>query len=142
MGLIQLCHVSSQTRKSPCQRGPFYTDLNRLMTLFYFPPNFPCQLTRPRFPVPRGTPKTPDYVLEPGHIMLPVSQTFTAACQFWTIMHQVVLNGDLDPAVPAEWQKVLRTSEWKFRKLLTWADNLPPGLLRSRECSNHVMVFQ
>lgn len=73
----------------------------------------------------------------------PQKETFRACCQLWVIFHQVLWSyyGRKQTGVPSQ-RVPIEFAEGIYRRLLTWADDLPLNLVRS-DLSNHgVMMMQ
>jgi hypothetical protein len=67
---------------------------------------------------------------------------FPYLCRFWKIMHEVALvYYGTDTPLPNH-LSAIRFSEYKFRELLTWSNELPYHLLRSEKNPHYVQIMQ
>ncbi|KAI8673520.1 Zn(2)-C6 fungal-type domain-containing protein [Fusarium keratoplasticum] len=95
----------------------------------------------PQLPMPGDVEFTPDmqgvYSAHPD----PQKDTFRACCQLWVIFHQVLWSyyGQRKTGVPSQ-RVPIEFAEGIYRRLLTWADDLPLNLVRS-DLSNHGVMM-
>lgn len=71
-----------------------------------------------------------------------MGQTFTKACQFWTIARQIAVGyfgtqDNVRPTVPS-----LAFAEAKYQELLRWADSLPSEMTPNGAQCAHVLILQ
>jgi hypothetical protein len=73
-----------------------------------------------------------------------MGDTFSALCTFWNIVHGFGYTwGTDEPNIPHHHQlSRLEFTEYKFRELLAWAENLPTSLARGEDNPHHVVILQ
>ncbi|KAF7554034.1 hypothetical protein G7Z17_g3247 [Cylindrodendrum hubeiense] len=114
-----------------------------LMALFYYQSDIDYPHHPPYLPIPEDDdvsgvgpsqgpgPDSPRYV----------GDTFPTVCRLWRIMHEVAMAYGQDRSTPIRDRMSLEFSEFKFRELLAWTDNLPFELVRSEQSPHHVVIF-
>lgn len=119
----------------------------RLMALFYYQSEIDYPIYPPYLPIPEE-----DEVPNVGRVLgresssprtRYVGDTFPTVCRLWRIMHEVTIAYGKDRSNHHLRDRVsLEFAEYKYRELLAWADNLPPGLVRTEQNPHHVVIFQ
>ncbi|KAI5464492.1 hypothetical protein BGZ63DRAFT_153380 [Mariannaea sp. PMI_226] len=107
-----------------------------MMSTFYFPKSFTIPNLPPRFPIPVNSSSAPENLCEAAQ----VAETFTVVSRFWRIMHgAAALHGREHNILRSN--RSLGYSEYKFREILAWADNLLITMIRGNQMASHVVVF-
>lgn len=119
------------------------TDPCRMMKTFYIELNLPDDFQRPTLPIPTGIPDIDDPSIVPGHQRFrPVSPTFTAVSQLWSVMFQRAYFRFTGDYVPLQLELSLAELQWKLGKLTTWSAMLPRSLALDEFSPSHVIVLQ
>ncbi|KPM38786.1 hypothetical protein AK830_g7762 [Neonectria ditissima] len=117
-----------------------------LMALFYYQPELDYPIHPPYLSIPEE-----DDVPNVGLAFGPesasprtryVGETFPSVCKLWRIMHEVTIAYGKDRSShQLRYRVSVEFAEFKYRELLAWADNLPLGLVRTKQNPHHVVIF-
>ncbi|CAO2658120.1 Nn.00g073800.m01.CDS01 [Neocucurbitaria sp. VM-36] len=70
-----------------------------------------------------------------------VGNTFTTMCKFWVISQEILAVYDLQDKRPLVDRVMPAFAESKYRKLLVWADTLPPCMGNTGYTAAHVALY-